>query len=551
VESEKLNRIEKVRVHPAVGIARIGNSGMGAEPITEHHYFVGPEIPNLYETPRGGYRDQHQRLKRQAARFHLFAYDRGDYPLGEITHLDADIEWSAHIVNTKAVGRKFAGVLHPDEHFRNEHWITANHPREEFILDPASKTVSRGAPLAKFLCDKFMGIPFDPKLELGRLIYEAAGGALLVLGGQGRAGSPVGASLKEIGDNNFANHHGWFDDVSDGPVTARVQLKNGKELNVSPAWVVVAPPKYAPEIQSIVTLYDTLYQVAVDRALIPDPFADPKYRPSFTNDIYPILRRALELPWVFAEAAVGHGLFDGPGQPNERKHLFRQFRVPSGHPLQPGTGTGRMPFMWSDLYPDSAINATLTPIQYRVMEAWTEGDFDNDWEGQPPPPVRQITPGGLDRAALEACIGAAFYPGIEVSWKMRDLFSYTAPFRLDPTTLAPGDITQQMSLPWMTDFLQCTYEDPYVWWPAQRPIDVKRGAESPYQSWARPFDTKGKAVGDMKDKDMVANFFRLGHILRSNNGFFETGRVEKKPKQALNEKNFGGVTKPKRTPRKK
>ena len=62
------------------------------------------------------------------------------------------------------------------------------------------------------------------------------------------------------------------------------------------------------------------------------------------------------------------------------------------------------------------------------------------------------------KAALEACVGGAFFPGIEVSWKVRDVFRYVEPFRLDPECLSPGDISQQMSLPWQTDFVDCAYE---------------------------------------------------------------------------------------------
>jgi hypothetical protein len=538
-----------IRIHPAIGIARIGNSGMDVKRVTQEHYFVGPEIPNRYDLPRGGYRDREYRLKRQAARFRLYAFDRADRLLGEITQDDAIIEWSAHLVNSKAVGRKFNGVLHPDEHFRNRHWLSAGYPRDGFILNPGPKTVSLDAPVARCTCDAFMGVRFDPTLELGRLIYERRSGTLLVLGGHGRSGSPVGASLKEtnLNDNDFANHQGWFDDVSDGPVTARVLLKTGPVLEAKPAWVVVAPPKYAPALQSIVTLYDTLYQVAIDRALAPSPFADPEFRPSFREDIQPILRRALALRWVFASASVSHDMADGPGKPSERQHLLRQFRVPSGHPLQPGTGTGRMPYMWSDLYVDAPVSATLTRTQYRMMEAWAAGAFLDDSNASPQP-AHPITPEGLDRAALEACVGAAFFPGIEVSWKMRDQFGYTEPFRLDPATLAPGDITQQMSLPWMTDFLDCAYEDPYVWWPAQRPIDVKRHAGSVFRPWARPFRS---GAGDMNPREMVRDFYRLGHVLKSGVGFFETGRVTRAPKQPFNERNFARVRRGTRRVRKK
>ena len=46
------------------------------------------------------------------------------------------------------------------------------------------------------------------------------------------------------------------------------------------------------------------------------------------------------------------------------------------------------------------------------MERWKDNNYANDWTGVPAPQA-DITPDGLDRAALEACVGDAFFPGIE------------------------------------------------------------------------------------------------------------------------------------------
>ncbi len=539
MEKDRLRRITTARIHPALGIARIGNSDQD---------FVGPEIPGAIAYPAGGYRDDLNQLKRQAARFRVFGYDGNDRCVGEITSADAKIEWTVHLMNTKAVGRRFGGVLHPEKSYRNEGWIKRGISRQDFILDGLRKTVSRDHPKALFECDSFMGVKFkcrkEPEsgkfsytaLELGRAIYEESG-RLRVLGGHGHSGSPVHAPLDEKGQNDFANHDGWFDDISDGPVTCKMKLE-GVDLQVKPAWIVVGPPKYAPELYPVVTLYDTLYQVAINRALIENPFSNPQFRPSFNRHIYPILKRAMQMPSVFNRAVVGHSpMTTGPGEPNERQHVFRQFRVPSNHPLQPGTGTGRMPFMWSDLYNEPSINATLTPFQYCVMQHWADGDFDNDWDGNPPRLSYRITPEGLDRAALEPCIGAAFFPGIEVSWKIRDVFQYLEPFRLDHDSLSPGDISQQMSLPWQTDFIDCAYEDPYVWWPSQRPIDVLMHPGSQRVQWARPFGTANNQP-EMSARQMVHDFHRLGYVLRVGEEFYETGRVDRRPDRQFNDENF-------------
>ncbi len=390
----------------------------------------------MYQFPEHGYRDSKARLRRQGARFRVFGYDEKDRPVGEILEKDAVIEWRVHLKNTKAVGRKFNGLLHPDESQRNSEWLKAGHDEKGLILDPGLHEVSKRDTKCQLLCQEFMGDIFEPVLELGTLLYEKDTGRLVILGGHGRAGTPdeVAFPLKR---GDFANHDGWFDDTSDGVVTADVTLGNGRNIYVKPAWVVVAPPKFAPELQTVVTLYDTLYQVAIDRGLIANPFSDSRFLPSFSRDVYPILRRAHEMRWVFAKSNIGHTFSIGPGSPEEREHLFRQFRVPSGHPKQPGSGTGQMPYVWSDLYTDFAVNGTVTLHQYRLLESWAAGNFTDDWDGKPPALSFDVTPSGLDRAALEACVGAAFFPGIEVSWKIRDVFRYVEPFRLDPESLFP------------------------------------------------------------------------------------------------------------------
>ena len=69
---------------------------------------------------------------------------------------------------------------------------------------------------------------------------------------------------------DFADNDGWFDDTAEGPVTATVRLKaTGQTPEVSGARVVVGPPDFAPEIQNFVTAYDIVYQMALDKGLLP------------------------------------------------------------------------------------------------------------------------------------------------------------------------------------------------------------------------------------------------------------------------------------------
>jgi hypothetical protein len=86
--------ITQVKFHPAIGIARLGNSPTD--------FFIGPEIPLDHSAPAGGYKDAACRVKRQAARFRLFGYDVNGNVVKELTAADADISWTVELCNKKA-----------------------------------------------------------------------------------------------------------------------------------------------------------------------------------------------------------------------------------------------------------------------------------------------------------------------------------------------------------------------------------------------------------------------------------------------------------------
>ena len=90
-------QIAKIAIHPAIGIARVGNS--------PDEFYFGPEVPE--QPPIESLRDSKGRLKRQAARFRVFAYDENRYVMGELTSPEADIIWTVHIANKKAAWFEF------------------------------------------------------------------------------------------------------------------------------------------------------------------------------------------------------------------------------------------------------------------------------------------------------------------------------------------------------------------------------------------------------------------------------------------------------------
>ena len=56
-----LSEVERIVIHPAMGIARVGNS--------PDEWFLGPETPGPHPLPPGGFKDATGRIKPQAARF--------------------------------------------------------------------------------------------------------------------------------------------------------------------------------------------------------------------------------------------------------------------------------------------------------------------------------------------------------------------------------------------------------------------------------------------------------------------------------------------------
>jgi hypothetical protein len=175
-----------------------------------------------------------------------------------------------------------------------------------------------------------------------------------------------------------------------------------------------------------------------------------------------------------------------------------------------------MPKVNSGLDPDNPERGeytALTEYQYTLMERWARGDFEADWTSEPAPvafdelPLNQ-QPDALTRAVLEGCIGAPFFPGIEVTYVIAQAATYQAPFRIRQT-LPPGFLTERMALPWQADFLACGE----LWWPAQRPVDVITA------SGLQPFS---RGIDDYVD--MVRWWTELGFIVKKGDQYVEDER---------------------------
>jgi hypothetical protein len=278
----------RFEIHPTIGIARVGASDA---------FFVGPEPDG---TPPASYRDA-DGILRQAARFRVLRVDRDEtgaiVDAREVTPDEGETTWTVHLANRKATSFKVTNSKD-----RRNGAAGRDEADRALIIDAGARSVSQAGPLAAFDTGSFRGTP----VPLGEMQFERQTGRLVLLGGKGHSGfvPPLAASDDPSKTpQHFADNDGWFDDTSEGPVTASLRLKaTGEEPEVTSARVIVAPPDFAPDIQNFVTLYDIVYQMALGKALIPRPT-----RFSFMRFVHPILTRVSRYRWVNAAAARGHG----------------------------------------------------------------------------------------------------------------------------------------------------------------------------------------------------------------------------------------------------
>jgi L-lysine epsilon oxidase-like protein len=509
--------ITQAAIHPAIGIARIGDSKSG--------YFIGPEVVSPVANPPGFYRDPSGTLKRQAACFRVYGYNSAGEVVRELNADSADIRWTVHLANKKAHWYQFQAALDiPDAVNmsvpRRNPDVTGNR-RSVLAIDPGPRTIAgksvAGGKDHLFDTGTFKGTP----VPLGEIRTDE-NGRLLVLGGNGKSASPSGAPIYDPADpNSFNNANDWYDDISDGPVTASVSI-DGRAVTVDPAWVVVAPPNYAPNVVGWRTLYDLLVDVYVQCGWFQMP-----QTVSFSSDILPALRRLSNLQWVNKGFATMFGKgcpmdFDndefiaklstvGASDPyaDLRQAIYNCFRPHDTAVNEPRN----WPWMYGDAFGSFSAsspnnNLALPSVQQVLLKRWVQGDFVNDWSpgATPPKSLSEVPlpeqPAMLDRATLHFCLADAFHPGCEMTWPMRHASLYEKPFRIrhraagqaepdygpkltQPIVLqpggplyaqGPGDLSRWMAIPWQGDTASCRsgYEpeyDPYLptFWPARVP----------------------------------------------------------------------------------
>lgn len=551
-----------VAVHPGIGIARVGNASGPDD------FFFGPEVPGAGPSiAAGAFRNEKQELKRQAARFRIYATLRS----GDVVELTADnatIVWRVQLANLKAGWYRFTTAMDlprnlPVTTTRRNPSVGVDDVDSGFLsrvvldITPTAQTISgRWKTSAPFDDGKF----FDDGVYLGELRTDDSG-RLIVLGGRGA----TGANPADKATTTFANNDGWHDDMSDGPIRASVTI-GGATFEAEPGYVVVTPPNFGPGLFGVLTMDDVARE-----AFYAAGFCTPPQRPSFTNDIWPVFDRLTGNQWV------NHGIFllHGKGSPLDardpavvrrladasdaagpfRQAVFKLFRKPEDHAYRPaalpsfygdGVDYGFTPPFPPSAY-DGSADLSLTPTLQHMMQQWADGEFVSDWSDFPAIPAFETIPiveqpRSLDRANLYDVLGGPFHPGIELTWIMRHPGLWQAPYRLKLTPegtrtrqdfgpeltpevcLGPngplsetgaGALTRWMGVPWQTDGGSCSSGGEYTpqyylsvpsFWGARVPNDVL-----PQAAYDR-LNSPGISAGQrQKHFNSRAGWYRLLH----------------------------------------
>ncbi|CAB4407701.1 unnamed protein product [Rhizophagus irregularis] len=377
-------------------------------------YYVSSEIPGVYVGNRNG------RVKLQVAGFRIYGYDENGKNLGEIKlQKGVEITWTVVLANKKAAHQGFDGMYHNHKSVRNAGWPYNRSTLENFK-------------------------------EFKVRVYR-----------------------KNIKDDN---------------------PEDGGKL-----WVLVAPPKYAPGIPNIVSLYQIILETQhpVDQNypandpkimmrvqrnrfihfLNHDPLSCMKMKVHYYRDIRPIFEA------IYSE--LEKKLCTPPGKDEDNyKDLRISILFCVQIPKDPATKFERngqtydyfMPSIFGDggnaSSGDLDTYLILTRGQYYLLQKWANGDFIKESNIQNEFKYKFNNMKFFNKAALEWCVGDAFYPGIEMTYLAyeKDTFKDASnesehDFRINSDVIQPGDINAYMALPWQANFNECVTN----WWPAQRP----------------------------------------------------------------------------------
>ena len=460
------------KIHPAIGVARLGTAQ--PNPVSGQTYYLAPTVEGALPTdpstgkPSEVFRDPEGKLLKQAAQFQVFAYEDGN-PDGKPVVLGNGgikaIEWTAYLANKKAAWYQFkeltgsgqegdAGYIENNKKVPPLNPLRVNRQvpdRQKLILDPGPRTVGGSQP-ASAIFDLPDGPTTDEQTfkpnvirHLGSL-YAEKEGTLLLFAGDGNSGTtnlkpadPGKEALFEYATISFANNDGWFDDVADGPVDATLILDDGSRVKVDvSAWCLVGPPKYAPEVVNIVTLFDTMFDVAVrEQNYRPDLFKDGQFNPDYTVDfereIAPLLRRPDRYRWAVnlksGDAVTQHQSFVNFGPTQGTVFPFQFLR-----PTDNLNGNTHADIFMPRLAGDNPFNPltpsvflTLTQTQFFMLKQWIAGKV----EESVPDRAGDGGGGGSTRACWQTASEGPSVRGLRSHGSRANTHIYSEPFRIN------------------------------------------------------------------------------------------------------------------------
>lgn len=331
------------RIHPAIGMARVG---------TSQEYYIAPETMAGFPDPNGGptngglpivagtesqtitssqIRDAQGAFKRQAARFRIYQYPAGaeSYPTGqgeEVTigstvdgKIVEDIVWTVHLANKKANCYELSDAEGVDAYdncatppLRNvlPQFDFGNDPAAQnrltaLVIDPGPRAV-KGANASPVGFDRnttasygsggdaiteipdypqsFPGMNF-PDISCPDQPISTLGEIATDASGRLLVLPAYGNACAFTADfplDDDVNNDGWFDDVADGPVSATLVFRDGSTAQAQGAWVVTTDPGYAPQTLNVVSLWEDIYNTWVQQFnLVPGLYSNGQYNPDY------------------------------------------------------------------------------------------------------------------------------------------------------------------------------------------------------------------------------------------------------------------------------
>ena len=214
---DDLSDVVVFKIHPAIGIARVSNN--------EDYYVFGQDP--------GGYKSNGL-MKRQAVQFRVFAYGENHVGLGELTAkamtaLKIKAVWSAKVANRKIALLKGVPLSGTDSVIRAE----------------ASSDDANGGQLVGSLPDFAEGAAIPLGQITGTGLFIPPTGKVF----RKTAGIPV--------EPFPARSTTIADTTCDGSVAVRL-VKDGQQLDVLPACIVVGPPDFSPDVNPSSSLVEFL-----------------------------------------------------------------------------------------------------------------------------------------------------------------------------------------------------------------------------------------------------------------------------------------------------